>query len=169
MKNSTKTYFFAILCLLLTTVVSAQQSEAIHEDDVPLGIQGYFYSSYKNASEASWSIKDYLCEKSYQVSFLMSEVEKAVVYDFSGNLIEEISFQKKPRSEFLMRSKVENKYPDAKVLSVKKVTRFNIQGLKEPKSYFEVSAKNGKNIVYVFFDEDKQLMKTNNVFNLAVN
>lgn len=169
MKNSTKIYFFAVLCLMLTTISFAQQTGEIHEDDVPLGIQGYFYSSYKNATEASWTIKDYLGEKAYQVSFLISDIEKAAVYDFSGNLVEEISFEKKPKSEFLINSKVEAKYPDSKVLSIKKVTRFNIQGLTEAKSYYEVSARNGKNIVYVFFDEDKQLMKTDNVFNLAVN
>ena len=169
MMRTTKISQFTLLCLLFTFSVSSQQSNLIHEDDVPLNIQSYFYSSYRNATEAEWSTADNLGEKSYKVLFNIDDAEKAVMYDLSGNQLEEVSFRKKPKTEFLMNSKVEQKYPDSKILSIKKVTKFNIQGQKQPKSYYEVSAKNGKNIVYVFFDEDKQLMKTNNVFNLAVN
>jgi len=54
-------------------------------------------------------------------------------------------------------------------MAVKKVTKYNLQGVKDPKFYYKVSVKKGKNTVFVFFDEEKQLMKTDNIFNLAVN
>lgn len=169
MKNSSKIYCLAMLFFLCASIVSARQSDIIHEDEVPLNIQGYFYSTYKNATDAQWSTVENLGEKSMKVTFNINDLEKAVVYDMSGNLMEEISILKKEKSEYLINSKIIEKYPDSKVLTIKRVTKFNIQGISKPKSYYEVSAKNGKNIVYVFFDEDKQLLKTDNIFNLAVN
>ncbi len=169
MKNSTKAYYIGVLLFFCVSVVSAQQTTQIHEDDVPLSIQGYFYSTYKNASETEWRATDHLGEKSLTASFVMDGMDKEVAYDMSGNLIEEVSIYKKTKSEYLLKSKINQKYPDSKLLAIKKVTKYNLNGTMQPKSYFEVSAKNGKNIVYVFFDEDKQLMKTDNVFNVAVN
>ncbi|MGB3466798.1 MAG: hypothetical protein WBA74_16075 [Cyclobacteriaceae bacterium] len=170
MRDSTKILTALLLFLCSLNYVSAQEVNPISEDDVPLKILGYFYSSYKHAAEAEWSTVDEIGEKLLRVSFVADDTDKAVLYDPNGELIEEVSFIAKNKSEYLIKSKISKKYPDSKLLTIKKVTRYDLAGMKkQPKSYFEVSAKNGKDIVYVFFDEDKQLLKPDNVFNLAIN
>lgn len=169
MKKSTKFLCALVICLCSFTIISAQESDPVSEDDVPLKILGYFYSTYKHASETEWSAFDNVGEKMMRVSFVLDDKEKAATFDMDGDLIEEVDFIPGSRSEYLINTKTSQKYPDARVLTIKKVTRYDLAGDEKSRSYYEVSAKNGKDIVYVFFDEDKQLMKPDNVFNLAVN
>ena len=158
----------SMMCLLIVSSGYAQE-EAIPEDEVPMSLQGYFYSTYKNAKEVSWTKVNNIGEELIRVTFSMTDSDKNVIYDMGGNLQEEISVRKKTNMDYIMSSKSLDKYPEGKVLALRKVTKFNLQGISNPQSYYEVSVKNGKEIVYVYFDDDKQLMKNDNVFNLAVN
>ena len=168
MRKTTTQFAVAMFCLLLAFQSHAQDN-LLSEDDVPMSLQGYFYSAYKNAEEVQWASVDNIGQTLFRVTFSMSDEEKNVLLDSDGNLQEEISIKKKDNIDFIMSNKSLEKYPEAKVLALRKVTKFNLQGVSTPQSYFEMSLKNGRDIVYVYFDQDKQLMTNENVFNLAVN
>lgn len=168
MRKFTTYLIAATLCLLMTAQGFAQEN-ILPEDDVPMSLQGYFYSTYKNAKAVQWTSVDNIGEKLIRVTFSMPDADKNVLLDMKGNVQEEISIKKKDNIDYIMSSKSLDKYPGGKVLALRKVTKFNLQGVTVPQSYYEVSVKNGREIVYVYFDDDKQLMTNENVFNLAVN
>ena len=144
------------------------------------GVPGELFTYYMGATGGgvwkttdgglSWNnISDGFIKAGSIGAITIAPTDKNVIYDMGGNLQEEISVRKKTNMDYIMSSKSLDKYPEGKVLALRKVTKFNLQGISNPQSYYEVSVKNGKEIVYVYFDDDKQLMKNDNVFNLAVN
>ena len=161
-------YLVGLIGLLVTFEGIAQETP-ISEDEVPMSVQGYFYSHYSNAKEVKWSNINNIGEELIRITFSMKDADKNVVMTMNGDIQEEVSVSKKANIDYIMSEKSLKKHPDGKVLALRKVTKFNLQGFTAPQSYYEVSLKNGKEIVYVYFDNDKQLLTNDNVFDLAVN
>lgn len=136
------------------------------ESEVPIKIQAKFYGKYRQAKDVTWKAKG---TDEIVALFYTANREISVVYDKFGKIlqIENVS-QKAVLSEDI-NFHLGERFPDAKLLEFKKVTRFYVEGTTGPQHYYELLMKEGKKKTTVFFDGEMKLMKADNIFNLAVN
>ncbi len=101
--------------------------------------------------------------------FYTKNREITVVYDRFGKMLEVENSSNKAVLTADVENHLAERFPNNKILEFKKVTRYFVPGTTGPQHYFEILLKEGKRKTSVFFDGEMNLMKSDNIFNLAIN
>lgn len=155
-----------LLILLVSSVSVIAQESRVDQDDVPLKIQAKFFGKYSEISDADWK-KDQ--DDQYIAHFYTKNREVSVYYDEDGRLLQIENVSNKAVLTDEVANHINERFPDNKILQFKKVTKFYVEGTTGPQHYFEILLKEGKKKSSIFFDGEMNLMKADNIFNLAVN
>lgn len=155
-----------IVILLVSSHSLMAQEVRIDQDEVPLKIQAKFFGRYKEVTDVNWKS---LPEDKIKAHFYTKNREVSVLYDRFGKISEIENISGKAVLTDEVSNHLAERFPGNKIVVFKKVTRFYIQGTSEPQHYFEIILKEGRKKTSVFFNNEMQLMRSDNIFNLAVN
>lgn len=155
-----------LIIFLITSISVTAQDTRIEQDEVPLKIQAKFFGKYKDITDVSWKRT---AEDQIKAHFYTKNRDVSVYYDKSGRMMQVDNVSNKAVLTDEVSAHINERFPGNKILQFKKVTRFYVQGTTGPQHYFEILLKEGKKKSSVFFDGEMNLMKADNVFNLAVN
>lgn len=78
-----KTFITLLAVAGFTTAVNAQEKERVSDKDLPATIQNTFKSTFPDAKDAEWKMK----EGYYKVEFEVNDVDQIAAFDASGKLV----------------------------------------------------------------------------------
>ena len=159
-------FVFAILLMSKPHLVSAQESR-VDESEVPIKVQAKFYGKYSEASDVKWKTEGQSGQ--FIAMFYTKNRKISAKYDENGKILEIENISDKAVLPEEVNIHLEDRFPGAKIVELKKVTLYYVEGTTGPQDYYELLLKDGKKKTSVFFDGEMNLMSADNIFNLAVN
>lgn len=159
------TFLSSMIICALFGIAQAQEVK-IEESEVPFKVQAKFYGKYKEAANVKWKSVD---DNKFAAMFYTKNRRITAKYDSRGKILEVENVSQKATFSEEVDSHLKDRFPGAKVHELRKITRYYVEGTTGPQHYYELILKEGKRKTSVFFDGEMQLMKADNIFNLAVN